>query len=152
MILLQTLKGKFMRKFRLYIYLVESNLCKLIIVYWQVNKKWKIQKLGKIFKKTVLLFSRPVMSDSLQPHGLQHAGLPVPHHLPKSAQAHVHCIWMNILWWPSSHLILWCPLLLLPSIFPSIRDFYNESFVHTKRQELQLQHHSFQWIFKVDLA
>ena len=28
---------------------------------------------------------------------------------------------------PSSHLILWCPLLLLPSIFPSIRDFSNES-------------------------
>ena len=24
---------------------------------------------------------------------------------------------------PSSHLILWCPFLLLPSIFPSIRDF-----------------------------
>ena len=24
---------------------------------------------------------------------------------------------------PSSHLILWCPLLLLPSIFPSIKDF-----------------------------
>ena len=30
---------------------------------------------------------------------------------------------------PSSHLILWCPLLLLPSIFPSIRDFSNESSV-----------------------
>ena len=28
---------------------------------------------------------------------------------------------------PSSHLILWHPLLLLPSIFPSIRDFSNES-------------------------
>ena len=27
---------------------------------------------------------------------------------------------------PSSHLILWCPLLLLPSIFPSIRVFSNE--------------------------
>ena len=27
---------------------------------------------------------------------------------------------------PSSHLILWHPLLLLPSIFPSIRDFSNE--------------------------
>ena len=26
----------------------------------------------------------------------------------------------------SSHIILWCPLLLLPSIFPSIRDFSNE--------------------------
>ena len=30
----------------------------------------------------------------------------------------------------SSHLILWCPLLLLPSIFPSIRDFSNELSVH----------------------
>ena len=30
---------------------------------------------------------------------------------------------------PSSHLILWCPLLLLLSIFPSIRDFSNESSV-----------------------
>ena len=28
---------------------------------------------------------------------------------------------------PSSHLILWHPLLLLPSLFPSIRDFSNES-------------------------
>ena len=33
---------------------------------------------------------------------------------------------------PSSHLILWCPLLLLPSIFPSIRDFSNESSIHIK--------------------
>ena len=30
---------------------------------------------------------------------------------------------------PSSHLILWCPLLLLPTIFPIIRDFSNESVV-----------------------
>ena len=30
---------------------------------------------------------------------------------------------------PSSHRILWCPLLLLPSIFPSIRGFSNESAV-----------------------
>ena len=27
---------------------------------------------------------------------------------------------------PSNHLILWCPFLLLPSIFPSIRVFSNE--------------------------
>ena len=33
---------------------------------------------------------------------------------------------------PSSHLILWLPLLLLPSIFPSIRDFSNESAVHIR--------------------
>ena len=33
---------------------------------------------------------------------------------------------------PSSHLILWCPLVLLPSIFTSIRDFSNESSVHIR--------------------
>ena len=30
------------------------------------------------------------VAKSSQPHGLQHANLPVPHHLPDSAQVHVH--------------------------------------------------------------
>ena len=33
---------------------------------------------------------------------------------------------------PSSHLILYCPLLLLPSIFPSIRVISNESALHIR--------------------
>ena len=33
---------------------------------------------------------------------------------------------------PSNHLILHCPLLLLPSIFPSIRVFSNKSTLHIK--------------------
>ena len=33
---------------------------------------------------------------------------------------------------PSNHLILCCPLLLLPSIFASIRVFYNESALHIR--------------------
>ena len=33
---------------------------------------------------------------------------------------------------PFSHLILQCPLLLLPLIFPSTRDFSNESSVHIR--------------------
>ena len=33
---------------------------------------------------------------------------------------------------PSDHLILWCPLLLPPSIFPSIRIFSNESILWIK--------------------
>ena len=33
---------------------------------------------------------------------------------------------------PSNHLILCCPLLLSPSIFPSIRGFSNESVLHIK--------------------
>ena len=44
---------------------------------------------------------------------------------------------------PSNHLILCCPLLLLPSIFPSIRVFSKESVLHIrwpKYWELQLQY------------
>ena len=33
---------------------------------------------------------------------------------------------------PSKYLILYCPLLLLPSIFPSIRIFSNESVLHIR--------------------
>ena len=33
---------------------------------------------------------------------------------------------------PSSHLILCCPLLLLPSVFPNIRVFSNESALHIR--------------------
>ena len=47
---------------------------------------------------------------------------PVYHQFPESTQIHVHLLVM-----PSNHLILCCPLLLLPSIFPSIRVFSNES-------------------------
>ena len=71
----------------------------------------------------LLLFKHLVMSNSLQPI----PGLPVPHHLPEFAQVHVIASVM-----PSSHLIFWCSLLLLPSIFPIIRDFSNESSVHIR--------------------
>ena len=37
---------------------------------------------------------------------------------------------------PSNHLILCCPLLLLPSIFPSIRVFSNESTLHMSGQSI----------------
>ena len=48
--------------------------------------------------------------------------LPVHHQLPESTQTHVHWVCDA-----SNHLILCCPLLLLPSIFPSIRVFLNKS-------------------------
>ena len=49
-------------------------------------------------------------------------GLPVYHQLPESTQTHVHWVSDAI-----NHLIFCYPLLLLPSIFPSIRVFSNES-------------------------
>ena len=54
----------------------------------------------------------------------------------------------------SNHLILCCSLLHPLSAFPSIRVFSNESALHIrwpKLLKLQLQHQSFQWIFRVDL-
>ena len=73
-----------------------------------------------------LLFSCSVMSDSLQPHGLQHARLPCPSLSPGV------CSNSCPLNQSSNHLILCRPLLLLPSIFPSIRVFFNESTLHIR--------------------
>ena len=52
-------------------------------------------------------------------------GFPVHHQLPELAQTHVY-------WASSNHLILCHPLLLLPSIFPSIRVFSNESVLRIR--------------------
>ena len=49
-------------------------------------------------------------------------GFPIHHHLPESAQTHVHRVSDVI-----HHFILYYPLLLLPSVFPSFRIFSNES-------------------------
>ena len=48
-------------------------------------------------------------------------GFPVLHHHLEFAQTHVH--WVSA----SKHLICWHPLLLLSSVFPSIRFFSSES-------------------------
>ena len=53
-------------------------------------------------------------------------GLPVHHHLPEFTQTSIESVM------PSSHLILYHPLLLLPSILPSIRVFSNESALHIR--------------------
>ena len=69
-----------------------------------------------------LLFSPLVVSNSLRPHGLHHARLPCPSLSPSLFKLiSVESVM------PSNDLILCHPLLPLPSIFPSIRVFSNES-------------------------
>ena len=63
------------------------------------------------------------MFNSLQLHGLQTPGTPVHHQLLEFTQTPLSIELVM----PSSHIILYRPLLLLPSIFPSIRVFSNES-------------------------
>ena len=63
---------------------------------------------------SLLLFGHLVVSNSLRPNEPQNARLLWSLHKLMSIE----------LLMPSSHLILCCPLLLLPSIFPSIRVFF----------------------------
>ena len=92
------------------------------------------------FKKRPLVIYSKVTNDSLRktqfssvaqscstlcdPMNCSTPSLPVHHQLLGFTQTHVHWVGM-----PSSYLILCHPLLLLPSIFPSIRVFSNESAV-----------------------
>ena len=69
-------------------------------------------------------FSHSVVSSSLQPHESQHARPPCPSPTP-GVHSNSHPSSESVM--PSSHLILCCPLFLLPPIPPSIRVFSNES-------------------------
>ena len=108
----------------------------------------------------LLLFSLSVKYDSLQPHGLQQARLPCPSSSPSLVQS-LSRVWLFANPWitacqaslsitnsrsptkpmsiesvmPPNHLIFCHPLLLLPSIFPSIRVFSNESALHIRWPE-----------------
>ena len=66
-------------------------------------------------------FSHSVVSDSLRLHGLQHARPPCPSPTPG---AYSNSCPSSVM--PSNRLILCHPLLLSPSVFPSIRVFSSE--------------------------
>ena len=83
---------------------------------------WKLLCLFRI-NSLRLLFSRSDMSDSLRSRRLQYAGHPSPSPTPRACSN--SCPLM-----PPNHLTLCHPLLLLSSIFPSIRVFSNESALH----------------------
>ena len=90
---------------------------------------------GMLLSHSVQL-SHSVMSDSLQLHGLQHTRLLCPSPIPRTQTN--SCLWS---WWClPNHLILCKPLILLPSMFPSIRVFSNGvSFSHQVAEPLVLQ-------------
>ena len=71
----------------------------------------------------MLLFICSVMSYSLRPHGLQHA-----HQASLSFTIYQSLLKLMSIESvkPSNHLILCCPLLIPPSIFPRFRVFANE--------------------------
>ena len=79
----------------------------------------------------LLLFSHSVMSDSLWPQGLQHTRFPVLHYFPELSHTYVHRVGDAIQPFHPCH-----PLLLPPSIFPSIRVFSNELALSISSQSI----------------
>ena len=76
----------------------------------------------------VVQFSRSVVFDSLQPHGIAacQASLSITNSWNLLKLRSIESVM------PSNHLILCRPLLLLPSIFPSFRAFSNKSVLHIR--------------------
>ena len=78
-----------------------------------------------IIRSRSVQFSCSVVSDSLLLPGLQHARLPCPSPTPRVySNSCPYSRWC--------HPTMCCPLLLLASIFPSIRVFSNESALHNR--------------------
>ena len=93
-------------------------------------------------------FSRSVMSNSLQPHGLQNSRLPCPSPTPRA--------YSN-----SYSLDRWCHTTILSSVFPfssclqsfpASGSFPMSQFFASGGQStrVSVQHQSFQWIFRTD--
>ena len=76
----------------------------------------------------LIQFSRSGVSNSLQPHGLQHSQ---PSLSITKSQSLLKLMSIELMM-SSNHLILCHPLLLVPSIFPSIRVFSTESVLHIR--------------------
>ena len=95
-----------------------------------------------------LLFSCPVCLTLCDPMDCSTPGLPVPHHLLRFAQVHVHCFGDAIQ--PSHPLMPSCSSTLNLSQHQGLFQWASCSHQMTKILEFQLQHQSFQWVFRVD--
>ena len=135
---------------------VPSNLGFMsIFLFWEnqaftIHNLWgKMQYLYQLYW-VELKFTCSVVSDSLQPHGLQHARLPCPSPTPGAYSNSLSIVLVM----PSNHLILSSPS--SPTFNPSQhQDLFQ--WVSSSHQvakvlvlQLQLQHQSFQWIFRTD--
>ena len=81
----------------------------------------------KIFSFWVQFSSVTQSYQTLRPHGLHHTRLPCPSPAPG---AYLNSCPLS--WWCHPTISSCCPLLLLPSIFPSVRVFSNESVFHIR--------------------
>ena len=86
--------------------------------------------------------------NSLWPHGLRHARLPCPSPTPGITQTHVH--WVSDAIQPSHPLSSPSPPAFYLSQHQGLFQWVSSSHQVAKVLEFQLQHQSFQWIFRTD--
>jgi len=88
------------------------------------------------------------MPDSLWPHELQHTRLPCPYNLLELPQTHIH--WAGDAIKPTQPVI---PFSSCLQSFPATGSFQmSQFFTSVLAKVLELQHQSFQWIFRIDLS
>ena len=100
------------------------------------------------FKSTPVQFSHSVVSDSLRPYGLQHAWPPWPSPTPEFTQTHVH--WVSDAIQPSHPLSSPSPPAFNLSQHQGLFKWVISSHQVAKALKFQLQHQSFQRIFRTD--
>ena len=93
-------------------------------------------------------FSRSVVSDSLRPHGLQHSRPPCPSPTPRAYQTHIH--WVGDAIQPSHPLSSPSPPTFNLSQHQGLFKWVSSLRQVAKVLQFQLQHQSFQWIFRTD--
>ena len=98
----------------------------------------------------LLLPRHSVMSDSVTPMDCSTSGFLVLHCLPEFAQTHIH--WVSDAILPSNHLSSASPLAFNLSQHHGLFKWVSSSYQVANVLELQLQHQSFQWIFRVDFV
>ena len=93
----------------------------------KVNAAWTPHRDHCLLSHTLAQFSCSVVSDFATPWtAAHHASLSITNSWSLLKLMSIKSVM------PSNHLILCCPLLLLPSILPSIRVFSNESVLHIR--------------------
>ena len=93
-------------------------------------------------------FSHSVVSDSLRPHGLQHARLPCPSPAPRAYSNSFPSCW----WWHPAISSSVVPFSSCLQSFTASRLFQWVSSLHqvARVSEFQFQHQFFEWVFRTD--
>ena len=124
-----------------------SHLC-MVLEYQKEKQEQGGKKIFEVNIGVMFLLSCSVLSGSLRPMDCSTPGFPVHHHLLEPAQTHVH--WGGDAIKPSHPLSPPSPSAFNLSQHQGLFQWVSSSHRVTKVLELQPQHQSLQWIFRID--